>query len=61
VVSSTASKRVVLDGQIDPERVPFFAEINLAGLQAGRYILEVTVKDRTSQKTFSQHTAFYVQ
>jgi len=60
VVISTPFKRVVADGQTDPERLPFNAEINLAGLQAGRYILEVTVNDHTSQRTTSQHTAFYV-
>jgi VWFA-related protein len=59
-VISAPFKTVVPDRQADPERIPFNAEINLAGLQAGRYLLEVTVEDRTSQKTASQHTAFYV-
>ena len=60
VVISTPFKRVVPDGQTDPERLPFNADINLAGLQTGRYVLEVTLNDRTSQKTTSQHTVFYV-
>jgi VWFA-related protein len=60
VVISTPFKRVVPDGQTDRERLPFNADINLAGLQTGRYVLEVTLNDRTSQKTTSQHTVFYV-
>jgi VWFA-related protein len=59
-VISTPFKTVVADREGDPKRVPFISEINLAELQAGRYILDVTVEDRTSQKTASQHTAFYV-
>lgn len=45
----------------DPQRIPFKAKINLAGLQSGRYILEVTVEDRTSNKRASQQTPFYIQ
>ena len=59
-VVSTPFKTVVVDRQSDPDRLPFNSEINLAGMPAGRYILEVTVEDRTSQKTASQHTAFYI-
>lgn len=36
------------------------AKINLAGLPTGRYILEVTVEDRTSNKRVSQQTPFYI-
>jgi hypothetical protein len=60
-VISTPFKTVVPDKETDSERVPFNAEIKLAGLQAGRYILEVTVEDRQLQRTASQNTAFYVQ
>jgi VWFA-related protein len=44
----------------DPQRIPFKARINLAGLQAGRYLLEVTVQDRNSQKSASQQTSFSI-
>jgi hypothetical protein len=44
----------------DPQRIPFKARINLAGLQAGRYLLEVTVHDRNSQKSASQQTSFSI-
>ncbi|HZI62690.1 MAG TPA: hypothetical protein VFD62_18415 [Pyrinomonadaceae bacterium] len=45
----------------DPRRIPFKAKINLAGLQTGRYILEVRVQDRSANKTASQQSAFYIQ
>jgi VWFA-related protein len=45
----------------DPQRVPFRARINLAGLPAGRYLLEVVVQDRNSQKSASQQTTFYIR
>ena len=60
-VVSTPFKTVVVDKQADPQRLPFNSEIDLAGLPPGRYILEVTIEDRTTQKTASQHTRFYIQ
>jgi hypothetical protein len=60
-VISTPFKKVAAGAQTDPARVPFTAEINLAALQAARYILQVTVEDRATQKTVSQQTTFYVQ
>lgn len=54
-------KRVATGTDGDPARVPFNEEINLGGLSAGRYILQVTVEDRAAQKTVSQQTAFYVE
>jgi VWFA-related protein len=60
-VISTPFKKVASGTQTDPARVPFTSEINLGVLQAGRYILQVTVEDRMAQKTVSQQTAFYVQ
>jgi hypothetical protein len=46
---------------LDPARIPFTADINLGSLQAGRYILRVTIEDLTTRKTVSQQTAFDVQ
>jgi VWFA-related protein len=60
-VISTPFKKVAAGIQTDPARVPFTAEINLGVLQAGRYILQVTVEDRIAQKTVSQQTVFHVQ
>ena len=59
VLSVTAKN--IEAAQEDPRRIPFKAKINLAGLQTGRYILEVTVQDRTANKTASQQSVFYIQ
>lgn len=59
-VLSIAAKNIEA-AQEDPRRIPFKAKINLAGLQTGRYILEVTVGDRTSNKRASQQASFYIQ
>jgi VWFA-related protein len=59
-VMSVPPKTVEADRN-DPQRIPFRARINLAGLQAGRYLLEVTVEDRNSQKSASQQTTFYIR
>jgi VWFA-related protein len=59
-VVSTPFKTVAFDKIAGPARVPFISEINLAGVQAGRYVLEVTVEDRASHKSASQRSDFYV-
>jgi VWFA-related protein len=60
-VISTPFQKVAADAGTDPARVPFTADLNLASLKAGHYILLVTVEDRTTHKTVSQQTAFEVQ
>lgn len=45
----------------DPARVPFVSEIDLARLQPGAYVLEVTIEDLTAHESVSQQTTFYVQ
>jgi hypothetical protein len=60
-IISTPLKKVAAGTETAPARVPFTGEINLGTLQAGRYVLQVTVEDRAAQKTVSQQTAFYVQ
>ena len=52
--------KTITAGKDDPQRIPFKERINLAGLQAGRYLLEVTVQDRNSQKSASQQTSFSI-
>lgn len=59
-VMSIPTKTVVADKQADPQRVPFTGGINLAGFEPGAYLLEVTVEDRTTRKSASQQTTFYV-
>lgn len=58
---ATPFKKVTASAGTDTSRIPFTADINLSPLEAGRYILEVTVEDRTAQKIVSQQTAFDVQ
>ncbi|HEX8174818.1 MAG TPA: VWA domain-containing protein [Pyrinomonadaceae bacterium] len=60
-IVSTPFKAVVMDAGVDPARIPFTADINLGSLQAGRYVLRVTVEDRAARKTISQQTPFDVQ
>ncbi len=45
----------------DPARVPFVSEIDLTRLQAGAYVLEVTIEDLVAHKSVSQQTTFSVQ
>jgi hypothetical protein len=60
-VISMPSQAITVDKQNDPQRIPFKAKVNLAGLQAGRYVLEVTVEDRAAQKSASQRVPFYMR
>ena len=60
-VTGTPFRKVGADAQTDPARVPYTAEINLEGLQPGRYTLQVTVEDGAARRSASQQTAFYVQ
>lgn len=59
-VVTTALKKVGVDGSPDLTRIPYAAELSLNGLPAGRYLLQVTVVDRVSKKSSSQHTRFEV-
>jgi hypothetical protein len=60
-VTATPFRKVGADAQADPARIPYTAEINLGGLQPGRYTLQVTVEDGATPRRASQQTAFYVQ
>jgi hypothetical protein len=60
-IVSTPFKAVASDAGVDPARIPFTADLNLGSLQAGRYLLRVTVEDRAAGKTVSQQTPFDVQ
>jgi hypothetical protein len=60
-VVSLPFTKILRDTQGDPNRIPFNGEISLKDLQAGRYVLEFTVKDRDGQAKVSQQTVFYVQ
>lgn len=45
----------------DPARMPFWSELSLAGLPPGRYVLQVTATDRTTNHTAVERVGFYVE
>ena len=59
-VMTTALKKVSTDGIADLDRIPYAAEMPLADLPSGRYVLVVTVIDRVSRRSASQQTHFDV-
>ncbi|HEV8187852.1 MAG TPA: VWA domain-containing protein [Pyrinomonadaceae bacterium] len=59
-VVTTALRKVSTDGVLDLTRLPYAAEIPLAELQPGRYVLHVSVLDRTSKQSTSRQTHFDV-
>jgi hypothetical protein len=52
----TPLKKVTFEGAPDLNRIPYAAEISLADLRAGRYLLKVNVVDRVSKRSASQET-----
>ncbi len=59
-VVTTALKKIAIEGVSDMKRLPYAAEIPLAGLQPGRYMLSVTVVDRIAKTSASQHRSFEI-
>jgi VWFA-related protein len=45
----------------DPARLPYWAEVSLADLPPGRYLLQVTAIDRTAKTSATQSTRFIVE
>jgi VWFA-related protein len=60
VVSLPASK-VPTEGSPDATRLPYWAEIGLEQLPAGRYFLQVTATDRATGASVSQRSNFVVE
>ena len=54
-------KKVSLEGVGDLKRIPYAAELSLAGLPAGRYMLQVSIVDRLSKTSATAHTRFDVE
>ena len=52
--------KISIDALSDARRLPYAAEVDLAGLQAGRYLLLVTVIDRLAKASASQKFGFQV-
>jgi len=59
-VLTTALRKVNMEGVSDTARIPYAAEIPLSELQAGRYVLQVTLIDRISKQSTSRQTHFDV-
>jgi len=59
-VVTTALRKVSMEGVSDTARIPYAAEIPLSELQAGRYVLQVTLIDRISKQSTSRQTHFDV-
>jgi hypothetical protein len=60
-VVSGSFKKISDPALADPARVPVTGEISLRGLSPGKYILDLTVEDRATQKTVSQRATFVVE
>jgi hypothetical protein len=52
--------RLNIDGAEDLARIPYAAELKLAGLARGKYVLQLTVIDRIAKATASQRVRFKV-
>jgi len=59
-VLTTALRKVTTDGVLDLARIPYAAEIPLDSVLPGRYLMRVTVIDRTLKQSTSRETHFEV-
>lgn len=60
-VVTTALKKIPIENIADVSRILYAAEIPLTGLPAGRYLMQVTIIDRTSKQSASQQTRFEIE
>jgi hypothetical protein len=60
-VATTTPKKVSTEGVQDLQRLPYAAEIPLAGLPVGRYVLQLTAIDRVARASVSQQVRFEIQ
>lgn len=61
VLIDSGERVLAAEGAPDPARLPYGADIGLAALSPGRYLLEVTVTDRRSQATATQSARFEIK
>ncbi len=59
-VVTTPLHKIQVNSLSDTRRVPYAAEISLAGLRSGRYLLLVTVIDRAAKASASQRFGFQI-
>jgi VWFA-related protein len=60
-VVTTPLKKIPSENIADVSRILYAAEIPLAGLPAGRYLMQVTIIDRTSKQSATQQTRFEIE
>ena len=60
-VVTTPMKKVSVEQFDDLKRIPYAAEVALAGLRSGRYVLQISVIDRIAKTSATQQTRFEVQ
>ncbi|MBC8029849.1 MAG: VWA domain-containing protein [Pyrinomonadaceae bacterium] len=60
-VVTTPLKKVSVEELTDLGRIPYAAEVSLAGLPSGRYLLRLTAVDRVNKTSASQQTRFEIQ
>jgi len=60
-VVTTPLKKIPTEDIADVSRVPYAAEIPLAGLPPGRYLMQVTIIDRISKQSASQQVRFEIE
>ena len=60
-VVTTPLKKVSVEQFDDLKRIPYAAEVPLAGLRAGRYLLQLSVVDRISKTSATQQTRFEIR
>ena len=59
-VITTPLHKIALEGITDLTRLPYAAELSMADLRPGRYVLRVTVIDRMAKSSASQEYDFQV-
>lgn len=59
-ILTTALRKLSVEGVADLQRIPYAAEVPLAELTPGRYVIQVTVIDRVSKQSTSRQTHFDV-
>jgi VWFA-related protein len=59
-VITTALKRIGTQ-EVDLDRLPYVADLNLVDLPAGQYVLQVTAIDRVAKTSASQQTRFAIE
>jgi VWFA-related protein len=60
-VITTALRKISTEGVQDLDRLPYAADVSLAGLGAGRYVFQVTAIDRVSKTSTSQRMRFEIE